>query len=92
MIDLQTLYRTLDQLPLDELIQIQQYIEQRRREKTQQTRAARITQLRAALDEFRAGTSEEEWSLIARAMNAEHLESDDSHLFGWLDDAPEDER
>jgi hypothetical protein len=66
----------------------------RRHEKSSQALAVanRIVQLRAALAEFHAGTTQEEWDSVANTMNAEYVEPDDTDVSGWLDDLPEDER
>lgn len=68
---LQTLYQTIDQLELDELAQVQRYIEHLRQEKVRAKLAVpdRIAHLRTAVAEFREGFLQTEWDEIAAAMN-----------------------
>lgn len=90
MVDLTTLYRTIDQLNADDLRAVQQYIEQRRQQTAIEETAieARIAALHAAVARFREGFTPEEWDEVAAAMNEEYVDPDDANPFEWLDDEP----
>jgi hypothetical protein len=89
MSNLQILYRTLDQLPLEELAQVQHYIEQRRQTlQHAQNNPARVAALQAALAEFRAGMTPSDWDVIAEAMNEEYIEPEDPD---WPNHLPKDQ-
>ncbi|MEO8612524.1 MAG: hypothetical protein ABI690_31800 [Chloroflexota bacterium] len=81
MIDLQTLLETIDQLPPDELEQIQEHIERRRFQVEHgtprgETPDARITILKQAFSEMRDGLADNELHDVIEAMNSEYIEPD----------------
>ena len=94
--NLQTLLDAVDQLPPDELKQLQRHIQQRQRELQEtntdaRTAEARIAAMDAAIEQFREGLSEKELSDLLAAMSFKQKNLADLHTFDWLDDLPEDE-
>lgn len=97
MSDLQTLFEVIDQLPPDELEQVERHIEQRRQELNQvrvnsEDVEERIAALHKATENFWEGFTEVEVEEIVAAMNDEYIEPEDPGLFAWVDQLPEDKR
>lgn len=95
MTDLQTLFLAVNDLNVDEIDQLEAYLEKRRtalkpRDEDVETKLA---ELHAALAEFREGLTEEELERIRDAITINfHYPMKDLAMYNWMDDIPEEER
>lgn len=99
MTDLQALFKTIEELPREELERVGQFVEQRKRQispiqlRINEDVETRIAALHTALAEFREGLTEGELEELLLAMSTKFaLPMKNLGLFDWIDDLPEHER
>jgi hypothetical protein len=70
--------KAVEQLSLDELRQLREYIQEREQQVELRAGTIVMDEFLSALEELRAGLTKEEFEKIERAMNEEYVESLDS--------------
>lgn len=87
MTDIQTLLREIEQLDVDELQQIEQFVRERRHRILNKPTAEQLKAEMAALDDtinvLREGLSDDELTDMIRIMNLEYVNPDDLNA-DWL--------